>query len=104
MFHVASKKGYEFSSVEITTIKEEESDLDKILLKEQKISLLEEVIPLLKTDQRNCIELFYLKELSYQQISTELNLSLMQIKSAIQNGKRNLKIQLEERNEFKSNQ
>ena len=34
------KKGYEFSSVEITTIKEEESDLDKILLKEQKISLI----------------------------------------------------------------
>ena len=42
--------------------------------------------------------------MSYQQISDELNLSLMQIKSAIQNGKRNLKIQLEERNEFKSNQ
>jgi RNA polymerase sigma-70 factor (ECF subfamily) len=98
------KKGYEFSPVEMTTIKEEENDLDKILLKEQKISLLEEVIPLLKTDQRKCIELFYLKEMSYQQISEELNLSLMQIKSAIQNGKRNLKIQLEERNEFKSNQ
>lgn len=98
------KKGYEFSSIEITNLKEEENDFERILLKEQKLTLLEEVIPFLKDDQRKCIELFYLKELSYQQISTELNLSLMQIKSAIQNGKRNLKIQLEERNEFKSNQ
>jgi len=98
------KKGYEFSSIEITNLKEEENDFERILLKEQKLTLLEEVIPFLKDDQRKCIELFYLKEMSYQQISTELNLSLMQIKSAIQNGKRNLKIQLEERNEFKSNQ
>ena len=98
------KKGHEFSSIEITNLKEEENDFERILLKEQKLTLLEEVIPFLKDDQRKCIELFYLKELSYQQISTELNLSLMQIKSAIQNGKRNLKIQLEERNEFKSNQ
>jgi RNA polymerase sigma-70 factor (ECF subfamily) len=62
---------------------------------------MEEMIPLLKADQRICVELFYLKELSYQQISDQLNLSLMQVKSAIQNGKRNLKLRLEERNEFK---
>ena len=103
-FMMLRKKGHEFSSIEITNLKEEENDFERILLKEQKLTLLEEVIPFLKDDQRKCIELFYLKELSYQQISTELNLSLMQIKSAIQNGKRNLKIQLEERNEFKSNQ
>ena len=103
-FMMSRKKGHEFSSIEITNLKEEENDFERILLKEQKLTLLEEVIPFLKDDQRKCIELFYLKELSYQQISTELNLSLMQIKSAIQNGKRNLKIQLEERNEFKSNQ
>ena len=43
----------------------------------------------------------YLEEKSYQQISAELNLSLMQVKSAIQNGKRNIKLQLEKQDEFK---
>jgi RNA polymerase sigma factor (sigma-70 family) len=74
---------------------------DDYLIKEQKLIIMEEMIPLLKEDQRVCVELFYLKELSYQQISDQLNLSLMQVKSAIQNGKRNLKLRLEERNEFK---
>jgi DNA-directed RNA polymerase specialized sigma24 family protein len=40
-------------------------------------------------------------EKSYQQISDELKMPLLKVKSAIQNGKRNLKIQLEDRNEFK---
>lgn len=73
---------------------------EEIVIKEQKLSALEEIIPLLKEEQRICIELFYLKEKSYQQICDELQLSMMQVKSAIQNGKRNLKIRLEERNEF----
>jgi RNA polymerase sigma-70 factor (ECF subfamily) len=79
----------------------DESISDESIIKEQKLILMEEMIPLLKADQRICVELFYLKELSYQQISDQLNLSLMQVKSAIQNGKRNLKLRLEERNEFK---
>ena len=45
--------------------------------------------------------LFYLEEKSYQEISIELNISIMKVKSAIQNGKRNIKLQLEEKDEFK---
>jgi RNA polymerase sigma-70 factor (ECF subfamily) len=63
---------------------------------ELKILLLEEHLSLLKEDQRICLEQFYLKEESYQQISSNLNLTVMQVKSAIQNGKRNLKIKLEQ--------
>ena len=94
------KKGREVPFSEIHETKQTESD-DEIQLKEQKLSILEEVIPLLKDDQRICIEMFYLKEMSYQQISDQLKMTLMQVKSAIQNGKRNLKLRLEEKNEFR---
>jgi RNA polymerase sigma-70 factor (ECF subfamily) len=36
--------------------------------------------------------LFYLEKKSYQEISEETGFSMMQVKSYIQNGKRNLKI------------
>lgn len=51
----------------------------------------------LKEEQRRCVQLFYLKEgESYQSISAELNLSVGRVRSHLQNGRRNLKICLEE--------
>lgn len=52
----------------------------------------------LKEDQRVCIELFYLKKYSYQMIAQQTGFSLKQVKSYIQNGKRNLEIALKSRN------
>ncbi|HNF72175.1 MAG TPA: sigma factor-like helix-turn-helix DNA-binding protein, partial [Chitinophagaceae bacterium] len=49
----------------------------------------------LNTEQRTCIELFYLKKQSYQEIMEQTGFTFMQVKSHIQNGKRNLKIKLE---------
>lgn len=48
----------------------------------------------LKDEQRICIEMFYLKDLSYKEISDSTGLSLNNVKSFIQNGKRNLKMLL----------
>lgn len=62
---------------------------------EQHLQLLEEVIPQLKEEQQICIRLFYLEQKSYNEISEQLSLSLNAVKSAIQNGKRNLKIKME---------
>lgn len=67
---------------------------------ESQLQLLESILPSLKEDQRVCVELFYLKDMSYQQISDHLQLSIMAVKSAIQNGKRNLKIRLESHSTF----
>jgi len=39
--------------------------------------------------------LFYLQKQSYQEIADQTGHSLMQVKSAIQNGKRNIKIWVE---------
>jgi len=58
---------------------------------------MKEALPKLKENQRICVEFFYLKGYSYQQISEETNFSVNEVKSFIQNGKRNLKLLIEEK-------
>jgi RNA polymerase sigma factor (sigma-70 family) len=53
---------------------------------------LEEAISKLNTEQRTCIELFYLQKMSYEEVSAMTGFTMLQVKSYIQNGKRNLKI------------
>lgn len=60
---------------------------------------LQDCIAQLKEKQRKCVELFYLQEKCYQEIAVQLNIGLKEVKSSIQNGKRNLKICLEKHNE-----
>jgi len=59
---------------------------------EEMLQALEKGIDLLKPEQRICVELFYLKNKSYQEVAYETGFNLNQVKSAIQNGKRNLKL------------
>lgn len=70
-----------------------------VSLEEEEPELFSEFLPQLSTaidrlneDQKKCIELFYLKEMSYKDISELTGFSLNQVKSFIQNGKRNLKL------------
>lgn len=46
----------------------------------------------LAAEQQACVTGFYLKKMSYQQIMEQTGFSFAQVKSYIQNGKRNLKI------------
>lgn len=50
----------------------------------------------LKKEQKNCVELFYYQEKGYKEIAEELELAEKKVKSYIQNGKRNLKICLQQ--------
>ncbi len=59
------------------------------------IPKLQKGIEQLKANQRKCIELLYLQEKSYKEVADITGFSLKQVKSYIQNGKRNLKIILE---------
>jgi len=59
---------------------------------------LQECLEKLKEKQRQSVELFYYKEKCYQEISEEMGIPLTKVKSYIQNGKRNLKICLEQKN------
>ena len=58
------------------------------------IDQLNEVLPQLSVNQRECVQKFYLEKKSYAEISGLLSMPLKQVKSNIQNGKRNLLIKL----------
>jgi RNA polymerase sigma factor (sigma-70 family) len=58
---------------------------------------LEEALKHLNREQKTCIRMFYLEKKSYQGIAKETGFSLLQVKSYIQNGKRNLRLLLEKR-------
>jgi len=66
----------------------EEDDEERI---ELPIEQLTEAIASLKNDQQVCIQMFYLDNLSYNEISDKTGYSWKEIKSHIQNGKRNLR-------------
>lgn len=78
-------------------IAEEENFLQRELEKEKLLLLLEASLDELNDDQKTCITLFYLEKKSYQQISEQTGFSLLQVKSFIQNGKRNLKLLVEKK-------
>jgi RNA polymerase sigma-70 factor (ECF subfamily) len=63
---------------------------------EEQIEKLESALKELNPFQKKCIELFYYKDMSYAQIVEITGYSVNEVKSYIQNGKRNLKLILTE--------
>lgn len=82
---------------EEATIEQEETDKNDLLANEKTYTLLEQSITELNAEQKQCVTLFYLQKNSYQQITEATGFSLMQVKSYIQNGKRNLRMLLEKK-------
>lgn len=60
--------------------------------REEKLQEMERCIDQLNAEQRLCVKLFYLEEKCYKDIVDITGYSMKQVKSYIQNGKRNLKI------------
>ena len=69
------------------------------LEKDQLLDWMHESIKNLNPEQQQCVTLFYLQKKSYQQIADETGYSLLQVKSFIQNGKRNLRLMIQRRKE-----
>ena len=67
--------------------------------KEEELGALEQALEGLNKEQSTCIRLFYLKEKSYQEVAQITGYSMNEVKSFIQNGKRNLKLKLEKNSE-----
>jgi RNA polymerase sigma factor (sigma-70 family) len=61
---------------------------------ENRIEVMLKILENLKEDQRNCIMLFYFHKHSYIEIAQLQDMSENEVKSHIQNGKRNLKIMM----------
>lgn len=83
---------------QIEVLSEEKTDPQPL---ENQLIAVEDSLNQLKTDQATCLRLFYLENKSYQEVSLLTKLDLKQVKSAIQNGKRNLKLILIQHDEFK---
>ena len=78
---------------------ESEADLHPIDREDDSMEeALKACIEQLKSEQKRCIQLFYYKQLCYQEIARELKMEEKKVKSHLQNGKRNLKICLEGKN------
>lgn len=71
--------------------------------REETLTALENAIRDLPHGQKECIKMFYLDKLSYNDIVNGSDFSLLQVKSYIQNGKRNLKLLLEKHLKSNSN-
>ena len=71
---------------------EDEEELDP------RLDVLPMAMDALGNEQRICVKLFYLDKKSYKEIVQVTGFSELQVKSYIQNGKRNLKNYLENRN------
>jgi len=75
----------------------EEEEKIAAVNEEQLLDHMKEALPQLKENQKICVEAFYLRGLSYQQISEETKFTINEVKSFIQNGKRNLRLMIEEK-------
>ena len=74
---------------------QDSTDLVQLREKDKTLELLSLAILQLNKEQQLCVTLFYLEKKSYQQVAEATGFNMMQVKSHIQNGKRNLKIHLE---------
>lgn len=75
---------------------DESSNKEALIEKDRDLHLMNEAMVLLNEEQRKCIELFYLQKKSYTEVADQTGYTMLQVKSYIQNGKRNLKQLIEE--------
>ena len=68
---------------------------DELKWEERDFEKLEGCMQTLNVEQEQCVRLFYLEQMCYKDIADKSGLDLNKVKSAIQNGKRNLKICME---------
>jgi RNA polymerase sigma factor (sigma-70 family) len=67
--------------------------------REKQLVSMEKCLETLPAEQKASVNLFYLEQKSYRQISEEMGYTLPKVKSYIQNGKRNLKNCMEQAHE-----
>ena len=68
-----------------------EEELHPSMEREVLLDCLEASIKELNAEQRVCVELFYLKKMTYAEIVQQTGFTMNEVKSYIQNGKRNLR-------------
>lgn len=99
LMKIREKQGKSITEINdrINATPEEDHDKKLHLENEQTLSVMEESLRELNPEQQQCVTSFYLEKKSYLEISEQTGFSLLQVKSYIQNGKRNLKILIEKK-------
>ncbi len=82
----------------IIVVADDINDKTSYVEKDMALNRMQLALQQLNTEQQQCITLFYLEKKSYTEIAEYTGYSMMQVKSNIQNGKRNLKLALEKNN------
>lgn len=82
---------------ERTEIIATETGPEERINKEATLTILEKALSELNREQKTCVTLFYLQKKSYRDIVDTTGYTLLQVKSFIQNGKRNLKLLVEKK-------
>jgi RNA polymerase sigma-70 factor (ECF subfamily) len=72
--------------------------LEEVMTKEAQLQSMQKCIEQLTFQQREAIDLFYLKGKCYKEIANHTNMEVNKIKSHIQNGRRNLKLCMDKTN------
>jgi RNA polymerase sigma factor (sigma-70 family) len=85
---IADAKNLDNSNIDTTL--ENRIDLNS----EKTIAKLEQELKKLNKDERNCIEMFYVKKMNYEQIASTTGYEPVQVKQLLQNGKNQLKAKL----------
>lgn len=93
-----SKGKYSIEITENTAKQDDEQEL-RLQLHEKNnvLNVMHESLDELNAEQKQCVTLFYLEKKSYQQIAEITGFNSLQVKSYIQNGKRNLKMVVEKK-------
>ena len=88
------RAGKKMQQVSFDDVVEFPADLhqEEVGAKEKQLTALERCVEQLPEKQKQSIDLFFLKEKCYKEIVDDTGYSLNDVKSYIQNGKRNLKI------------
>jgi RNA polymerase sigma-70 factor (ECF subfamily) len=93
LMRLRSQKGKKMVLIDPALMQSEETvHLDGVFQKEAHLQQMEYCLEQLSTQQKTVIELFYLQGKCYNEIAQQTGLEWKEVRSYIQNGRRNLKI------------
>ncbi|HEX6181528.1 MAG TPA: sigma-70 family RNA polymerase sigma factor [Chitinophagaceae bacterium] len=93
LMQIRSRKNIKITELTTVVVQSDENlHLNGELEKEEHLQKMEQCLGTLPAEQKQCVELFYLQSKSYNEIVEATGFDWKQVRSFIQNGRRNLKI------------
>lgn len=84
-------KSYDIGSPDLEQLADAQQHQEEGAWREETLQHMEDAMGQLSMEQRETIRLFYMEKHSYEEITAKTGYTFMQVKSFVQNGKRNLK-------------